>query len=116
MTVKHLTASLVYSVGEIGQGLLLHPYQTMQNLQQEKVFSWMTLFPTAILAIITLLWRFGVVPLVRLFFSCSNSGFWGCNGAIFMSDWITFFCIYWQILLLYLFFRFSKVIGNSSTS
>jgi len=113
MTTKHFFTSLIYAVGEIGQGLLLHPYQTMQSLQQEKIFSWMTLFPSLTLGVLILLWRFGVIPLVRLFFSCSSSGFWGCTGVVFLADWVSFFCLYWQIFLLYLFIRFSFVMGKN---
>ena len=98
--------SLVYSVGQIGLGLLLHPYQTMQQLVEDKVFVWMSLLPTGALAVVTVGWRFGLVPLVRLVFSCASSGFFLCNYISFVSNWLTFFMIYWQILLMYLLFRF----------
>ncbi len=113
MNTRSVITSFFYSTGEIGLGLLLHPYQTMQSLQQEKVFAGMTLFPSIVLAVVTVLWRFGVVPLVRVFFSCNSSSV-SCNGMVFLSDWLTFFCIYWQLLLLYLFFRFSRVMGKTS--
>ncbi|CAN5271327.1 hypothetical protein BH10PAT2_BH10PAT2_2040 [soil metagenome] len=113
MKNSHFFTSFLYSVGEIGLGLLLHPYQTMQSLQQEKIFAWMTLFPTVALAIVTVFWRFGVVPLARIFFSC-NPAYVSCFGVTFFSDWLTFFCIYWQVLLLYLFFRFSRVLSKNA--
>jgi hypothetical protein len=111
MVVNFRTAivSLIYSLGQITLGLLLHPYQTMQSLVRDKVFVWMTLLPTLVLALVTVLWRFAVVPIVRLVFSCQTSGFGGCEFLPFASNWLTFFCIYWQILLMYLLFRFSWV-------
>lgn len=115
MNTKKLITSILYNIGEIGQGLLMHPYQTMQSLQQEKVFAWMTLFPSGVLATTTLIWRFVIVPFVRNFFSCSTSQFWACESVFFLAEWMTFFCIYWQILLLYLLFRFSSVLGKSQS-
>lgn len=109
MTFTTIVLSIAYSLAQITAGLLLHPYQTMQSLVRDKVFSWMALLPTLVLAIVTVLWRFALVPLVRLAFSCSQVDFFGCDILPFLSDWITFFCIYWQILLLYLLFRFSSV-------
>lgn len=107
--LSHFT-SIAYAVGRIGLGLFLHPYQTMQSLIEEKVFIWMVMLPTAVLAVVTFMWRFLVVPLVGLVFSCSASGFGGCSWLPFFSNWLTFFCLYWQVLLFYLLFRFSKVL------
>lgn len=85
----------------------------MQSLVRDKVFVWMSLLPTLILAMVTIIWRFAVIPLVRLVFSCQSSTFVGCDMLPFISDWLTFFCIYWQILLLYLLFRFNAVFKPS---
>ncbi len=99
-------ASLIYSIGQITLGLLLHPYQTMQLLVQEKVFVLMSLLPTVLLGLVTVLWRYLFVPLVRVVFSCTTAGFFGCDYIDFASNWLTFFIVFWQLLLLYLFFRF----------
>jgi hypothetical protein len=109
MNYKNAFLSILYSVGQLTLGLLLHPYQTMQSLVEDKVFVWMTLLPTGVLAIVTVLWRFLIVPAVQLVFSCQKTGFVGCTWLPFFSNWLTFFCLYWQILLLYLFFRFSSI-------
>lgn len=106
---KSTVLSIIYALAQITQGLLLHPYQTMQSLVREKVFVWMTLLPTGVLALATVAWRFAVVPTVRLVFSCQTSGFIACNWLTFFSNWLTFFCFLWQVLLLYLLFRFSRV-------
>ncbi len=108
MKAKNIVVSVGYSIGQITLGLLLHPYQTMQSLVRDQVFVWMTLLPTGVLAVVTLLWKYGVVPVVRMIFSCQSSGFVGCDYLTLLSNFVTFFCIYWQILLLYLLFRFSR--------
>lgn len=89
-------------------GLLLHPYQTMQSLVKDKVFVWMSVLPTGLLAIITSVWRFVIVPVVQQLFSCQETGFIGCSFLPIIANVITFFCLYWQILLLYLLYRFSS--------
>lgn len=104
--------SIAYSLFQIAQGLLIHPYQTMQSLVKDKVFAWMVLTPTVTLAVVTLAWRFVVVPGVRIVFSCSSSLFWGCDWLSFVSNCLTFFCLYWQIMLLYLLFRFRSAFGT----
>lgn len=109
MDYKNALLSIFYSVSQLTLGLLLHPYQTMQSLVEDKVFVWMTLLPTGVLAIVTMMWRFVIIPAVQLFFSCQRTGFVSCSWLPFFSNWLTFFCIYWQILLLYLLFRFSTV-------
>jgi uncharacterized membrane protein len=98
--------SFLYSCGQISLGLLVHPYQTMQSLVEEKVFVWMSLLPMGILAMFTIAWRWVVVPVVRLVFSCQQTSFIGCEFLRFTSNWMTFFIMYWQIMLVYLLFRF----------
>lgn len=100
--------SIGYALGRISLGLLLHPYQTMQSLFKERVFIWLTLLPTQILALITIGWRLILVPAVREFFSCQASGLFLCGWLTFLSNLITFFCVFWQLMLLYLLVRFTK--------
>lgn len=104
--VLYFIASFLYALGQIMLGLLVHPYQTMQLLVQEKVFVSLSLLPTILLGIVTVIWRYVVVPSVQLVFSCGSTRFWACQYIDFVSNWLTFFMIFWQILLLYLFFRF----------
>ncbi len=112
MKYQRVMASGIYSIAQISFGLLVHPYQTMQSLVTDQVFVWLTLIPTFTLAGVTIMWRWLVVPAVRLVFSCHTSQFFACDFLPFLSNWITFFCIYWQILLLYLLFRFRTVFKN----
>lgn len=109
MHAGQIIISVVYSLAQISGGLLLHPYQTMQSLVRDRVFVWMTLLPSVILALITVFWRFIFVPVVSGFFSCTATDFIGCEWLPFVSNWITFFCLYWQVLLLYLLMRFSRI-------
>jgi len=105
--LSHLL-SVGYSVGQLGLGLLAHPYQTMQMLVEDKVFIWMTMLPTGVLAVVTVCWRWGIVPLVSSVFSCQATDFVLCNYLPFVSNCLTFFCLYWQVMLLYLLIRFSR--------
>lgn len=101
-------ASTAYAVGQVTLGLLLHPYQTMQSLMEQRVLLPLVLLPSGVLAIVTLVWKVVVVPLVRTVFSCQSAPN-ACAGLPFLSDWITFFCLYWQVMLLYLVLRFALV-------
>ena len=86
--------SIFYALGQITQGLLLHPYQTMQSLVRDQVFVWMSFLPVMILIFTTFFWRQLFLPLISI------------NLPIFLTDWFVFFCFYWQCLLLYLLVRF----------
>ncbi|MFH2118386.1 MAG: hypothetical protein ABII10_01470 [Candidatus Paceibacterota bacterium] len=102
-----ITTSLLYSVGQITQGLFLHPYQTMQLLVREKVFFWLSFLPTGVWVVARLFWGLVMVPLVRLVFSCNQTGFTGCSFIPFFARWLLYFCVLWQLVLLYLLVRFS---------
>jgi hypothetical protein len=69
----------------------------------------MVLLPTGVLGLTTGLWRYLVVPVVSLVFSCQANGLGICELLPFFSNWITFFMIFWQVLLMYLLFRFKWV-------
>ncbi|NCN03715.1 MAG: hypothetical protein GW942_01410 [Candidatus Pacebacteria bacterium] len=98
--------SIFYSLGQITLGFLLHPYQTMQMVVKDRVYNWMVLLPMATLFGIILAWKNLFVPVVRMFFSCSQSGVVLCDWLPFISKIVILYSWLWQILLLYLFFRF----------
>lgn len=102
----HIAASFVYSILQITQGLFFHPYQTMQSLVRDTVFFWLTFLPAAVWVFAELAWSGVIVPVVRLVFSCSQTGFWGCELIPFVARWLFYFCALWQLVLLYLFVRF----------
>lgn len=107
-------ASFAYSVFQITQGLFLHPYQTMQSLVRDRVFFWMTFLPVGVWVCVQLAWDFIVVPVVRLAFSCTHNPFWGCELIPFVARWLLYFCILWQVVLLYLFVRFLYAFSKKS--
>ncbi len=113
MNKKIVFLSLFYSTGQVALGLLLHPYQTMQSLVKGKVFVWMTVTPLYILAAATVLWKFLVVPLAQILFSCSTKYYVSCDLLSFVSNTVVFFCLYWQVLLLYLLLRFKLIVRNT---
>jgi len=106
VTSWQFITSFLYSCGKITLGLLLHPYQTMQSLIQEKAFLWLTFLPSAVFVLAKVIWFFILVPLVRYVFSCHISSFFGCALIPLFANWLVLFCVYWQILLMYLALRF----------
>ncbi len=110
MSKKRFLISGVYAIASICVGLLIHPYQTMQSLVKQKIFIWLTLIPLGVLAAVTILWRLLIVPLVQLIFSCAATTLPVCDSLTFFSNVITFFCLYWQVLLGYLLLRFKLVV------
>ncbi|MBD3250618.1 MAG: hypothetical protein GF381_03560 [Candidatus Pacebacteria bacterium] len=111
--MKKFVLSFTYAVGRFTLGLLIHPYQTMQLIVEQKVFVWLALTPTFFLAITTVIWRLVVglgLPLSYLFFSGFDQISMGLSPWLsFVSLWLVWFCVYWQVLLLYLLFRFSSL-------
>lgn len=98
--------SIFYSLGQITLGFLLHPYQTMQTVVNDKVYSWMALLPVTALFGLIAVWKKIIVPLMRNFFSCSQSGVFLCDWLPFISKVVVLYAWLWQGLLFYLFIRF----------
>lgn len=108
--LSSVVLSFLYAVSQITGGLLLHPYQTMQSLVRDKVFLWMTLLPSAVYVIAKVIWFFVLVPTVRFAFSCQTSAFFGCDLIPFFANWLVLFCVFWQIMLIYLLIRFFLIL------
>lgn len=102
-----------YALGQISLGLLLHPYQTMQMLVEDRVFVWMSIAPTLLLAFATVVWRVILEPFLY-FLICQVAGVCGndvvATTLAFLTNWFTFYMLYWQVLLMYLLFRFRSVL------
>ncbi len=109
MNARSWLTSLLYSITQITVGLLLHPYQTVQSLAKENVFSWLIFLPTSVFVLAKFTWFYILVPFVRYFFSCQTSTLGVCEIIPFVANWLFFFCLYWQVLLLYLLLRFWSV-------
>lgn len=87
------------------QGLLLHPYQTMQEVVEARAYFWIATSPALLWLFLKLFWTGLVVPIVRNVYVCSELSL-ACNLLEFGAIWITHFSIMWQILLGYLLLRF----------
>jgi len=101
MKKRVVILSATYSLSSIFAGLVLHPYQTMQKLVREKVFVWLTLLPSMLVFFVSLVWQF-----LTLYFLTSS--FVNSEVVNFFANIFIFYCIYWQLLLLYLFIRFMR--------
>lgn len=99
--LKTLSFSLMYSLIQILQGQLVHPYQTMRELVRDKVFIWMSTSPIFLWVFCLLLWR---IIAFLLFSVIPYPNFW-----VFLALWFTLGIAMYQIVLLYLLFRFLRV-------
>ena len=97
--VKNATWGMAYSLFQVVQGLLIHPYQTMRQLVREKVFVWMACSTVLLWFLSLFAWKLLEVLLFSIF---PYPGFW-----IFLALWFTVGIGMYQVLLMYLFVRFS---------
>lgn len=98
MQKRTLFTSTFYSVLQASAGLLIHPYQTMQHLVEDKVFMWLTFLPIPLIFVFFLIWWFALQSFFR---TIPYIGAWA-----FTLIWGGSFLLFWQILLFYLFVRF----------
>ncbi|MBW7955139.1 hypothetical protein H3C66_00230 [Patescibacteria group bacterium] len=98
--------SAVYAVLRITAGMIVHPYQTLQSVVQEKIFLWLTVLPSGILFLLMLSWRWWILPNLEVWFDCYPYYPLICRSINILATWISFFCLYWQILVGYLTIRF----------
>ena len=111
ITLKQLQVGMVinalfgYHVGTVVVGLLAHPYKTVQNIVRKSIPSSSIFFPLVC-------WIVGMLLLRALehymWFVVPSLGLWW-----FLFVWGTTFLLFWQILLVYLFLRFSSVLTSS---
>lgn len=94
-----LLSSLLYSLGQLTLGLLLHPYRSMQLLVRGKVFLPLAFLPSLFFALMLVLTRVEILV-----------DFLGRMAALkYLYQFLVFFCFYWQLILLYLLYRFVRV-------
>jgi hypothetical protein len=103
--------SFVYALLRFAFGLLIHPYQTMQDLVEEKMFIWLAILPTLVLAILTIFWDLILCPL--LLASLDLDIYLISKTVSFIATWFTMFCFYWQLMLFYLLIRFKLSFNHS---
>lgn len=108
LTVKQIKVGVVvntlfgYHASTTIVGLLAHPYNTVQDIVRESI-------PTVIIFFPVLCWVVGSFFLRLLeHFLFSILPFFGLW--LFLFLWGTFFLLFWQILLAYLYVRFSKTL------
>jgi hypothetical protein len=97
-----IVTSMIYSLGQITLGLFLHPYQSMQNLVRDQVFIPLMLLPTLLAGLFYVLFAWW---LLALFYDGSI-----VFRLVYRSFF--FFFLFWQILLVYLFWRFKRAFSN----
>lgn len=114
--MKNFILSYIYALFRFSLGLLLHPHQTMQILVVQKTFIWITLMPAIFFGLLAVLYRVALLPLTGFFLSVlalpPTSLIFTLNS--FLTTWLVIFIVYWQILLLYLLFRFRFSLTSNS--
>lgn len=104
MRLRFAFISTVYSILQASTGLFLHPYQTMQQLVEEKIFLWLVGTPLVGFGIFAGIWWLSL----QLFFTnLPYIGAWA-----FVLLWGSIFFFSWQVLLLYLLIRFLKTLSR----
>lgn len=100
ISIKNISWAAAYTLFEITQGFFLHPYQTMRQIVRDRVFAWTIGMPLIFWAVLILVWRIGWS---FLFTIIPFSVFW-----LFLALWISGSILLYQLLLLYLFYRFLR--------
>lgn len=99
--LKNGSWAFVYSLFEIVQGQLIHPYQTMRQLVRERVFVWMVFSPVFLWLVSVAVWKVIELLMYSVF---PYAGFW-----LFLALWFSVGIGLYQILLGYLLLRFSVI-------
>lgn len=97
--------SYFYFCSKITFGLLIHPYKTLLATLRERFCRFLIFSPTFFFIFLTILWRLLFRPLILHFFSAT------CFLMIIKTS-VLFFCLFWQLTLIYLFFKFIFVLSS----
>ncbi|MFZ5438290.1 MAG: hypothetical protein ACOZAK_04540 [Patescibacteria group bacterium] len=95
--ISYWSSSLGFSVFQVIQGLFFHPYQTVQFLVRKDLFKILIFSPILILLFFKLVFVF--LGAFEFFPELKTL-------KTFLWFWIKYFCLIWQLVLCYLFFRF----------
>lgn len=100
-----INALFGYHVGIVVAGLFLHPYKTVQDVVRKGI-------PGSAILLPSFCWALGMIVLRTLehflFKLLPFLGLWW-----FLFVWGTTFLLFWQVLLLYLIWRFSTNLGKT---
>ena len=98
---RRAALSFTYSFGQIFLGLLLHPFQTMRMLVEDKYWAWLSFLPLLLLILAFILWHVLVYFLPSIF-----------DHQFFLLEllkwWVFYFCFFWQFILISLLIKFWK--------
>lgn len=116
---KHrLVFSLSYWFGAHSLGLLLHPYTSIRKLVRDEFYRPLVYLPTVCLifwwGLGMIIARFNVLATLRLSLLARAIEAISFKQVAFsfIFLWGVFFLLFWQVVLGYLFYRFSSTIGK----
>lgn len=98
--------SFIYSCGQMLLGLFLHPYRSVQILVKNKVLLPFIFYP--VFFVLLFYFSLHIDLLLRAYKDIFIFKFFYQVGL--------FFCFYWQIILFYLWLRFTRAFAKSNQS
>jgi len=107
--------SFGYWFGAHSVGLLIHPYQSVRRIVRDNFYKPLVWLPSVTLVIWWLLAflvsRWNVLATLGLSFLAIRLEHWGPTqiSLAFMFVWGVIFLLCWQLILSYLFFRFTRL-------
>jgi len=109
MSKTTFALSFGYWFSAYSLGLLIHPYKTVREIVRQHGFRPLLFLP---LVLWVLMWIMGLIFLHIILYLATfwqNLLFLGGKGWIILFWWITLFLLEWQIILIYLGFRFERL-------
>jgi hypothetical protein len=112
MKKKTAILSVGYWFSAYTLGLLVHPYKTVRTLVRERAYQGLVINPV-------IFWVGGwlvalvlsrVLLLASIYLDLGLMGKWLVAGLVFLFWWFSWFCLLWQILVGYLWLRFSAIL------
>ena len=101
--------SFFYALGRFSFGLLVHPYQTMQLLAEQKLFGWLAFLPSGLLLTLFVLRKLALPPLLL---TLRITAPMPTELISFFYLWLVLFFVYWQVMLIYLLIRFKRIFND----
>lgn len=114
MKKRQAVLTTTYVFGQSLLGLWLHPFQTVRQLVEDRVWWFLVFWPAVILASLFFLWRGIIWPLAEYWASgvivwTSLSPMmikWILVGLDFLKWWVFYICLIWETLVLTLAIKF----------
>lgn len=114
MKKRQAVLTATYVLGQSLLGLWIHPFRTVRQLVEDRVWWFLVFWPAIILASLFFLWRGLIWPLAEYGASWIIAGTnltpriigWILAGLDFLKWWVFYICLIWEALVLTLAIKF----------